>query len=394
MSKLSLCMIVKNAEETLERALESVVDLVDEMVVVDTGSTDGTMDILREWESDTSYDPGFFVLTRIEWEGFAHARNVSMDMATGDRILILDSDEYVSKGHEFIRQAADVPDLICGKVPVLNQVKKGPVLGERIHQLRLFRNVPEIRYEHAIHNQIEDQVHAYAKKWMRLNGRAGTLAAISSEIVHTGYDLNDEGIVDKYSPRLSLLRDEIKKAREEGHESNEAYFQFQYALMLHMLFSTDEALDIWREIDFTKLNASNRWYAHYTAARAFLQLDDLDEAMRHCNGMYASQFVPGQQIAPEAASHMISGVVHLERGDRETGLILMMQAFLDNVVPAFGTRCILNNRQILKDIAHHYDDAGVSEVLRTTNDVQALVEYVRKLQRDLEPLPQEVLELV
>lgn len=394
MSKLSLCMIVKNAESTLERALESVVNVVDEMVIVDTGSTDGTMDILHDWHGRYLKDrPAFFVVHEIEWTGFSDARNFSMDQATGDRIFILDSDEYVERGHEYIREAAEVPDLIAAKVGVLNQVKSGPVLGERIHQLRLFRNVPEIRYKHAIHNQIEDQVHAYAKKWMRLNGKAGVLASIDGEIVHTGYDLTDEGIADKYGPRIQLLRKEIAQARSEGHEGNVAYFQFQLALMLHMLFSMDEALDLWDEIDFTKLNATNRWYGHYTAARANLKADDMDRALRHCDGMYASQYIPGQPIAHEAASHMITGVVLLERGEREKGLKFMIQALLDNVQPTFATRCVLNNRQIIQTISDHFDEY-TAQMLRGERDIVKVVEHLRCLQQDLQPIPEEVLELI
>lgn len=392
--RLSLCMIVKNAEATLERALSSVVDLVDEMVIVDTGSTDGTMDILHAWNERIMQDEPFtFRLFSIEWQGFAHARNFSMDQATGDMILILDSDEYISKGHEYIREAANEKDLIAGKVNVLNQVKAGPVLGERIHQMRLFRNVPEIRWEHAIHNQIEDNVMAYAKKWMRMNGKLGGLAAINAEIVHTGYDLTNEGIVDKYSPRLDLLRQEIRLSREKGDTSNEAYFQFQYALMLHMLFSMEEALSVWEEIDFTKLNATNRWYAHYTAARANLKEGNLDTARRHCNGMYAAQNIPGQVVAKEAASHMITGVVLIEDGEREAGLKFLIQAFLDNLTPQFGTRCILNNKQILQTISEQYDDE-TALILTQEQDATKLVEYVRELQRDLEELPAEVLEVL
>lgn len=387
-------MIVKNAEDTIERALDSVVDLVDEMIVVDTGSTDGTMDILRRKRGEFAIGLApELQLFEIEWTGFADARNYSMDRASGDYILILDSDEYISKGHEYIREASDSPDLIAGKVNVLNQVKSGPVLGERIHQMRLFRNVPEIRWEFAVHNQIEDNVMAYAKKWMRLNGKPGGLAAINAEIVHTGYDLDDKGVVDKYSPRLKLLRDEIKEAREKGDASNEAYFQFQYALMLHMLYSMEEALSIWGEIDYTKLNATNRWYAHYTAARAHLKEGNLDTAMFHCNGMYAAQSIPGQPMAREAASHMITGVVLIENGEREKGLKFLIQAFLDNLQPQFGTRCILNNRQILQTISEQYSD-DTALILTQEEDVVKLAQFVRELQMDLEELPEEILEVL
>jgi len=89
MPTLSLCMIVKNEQKFLEQCLRSVQNLVDEIIIVDTGSTDKTKEIASKFTRKI-YD---FV-----WcDDFAAARNVSLAHATGDWILVLDADEVVAE---------------------------------------------------------------------------------------------------------------------------------------------------------------------------------------------------------------------------------------------------------------------------------------------------------
>jgi len=93
---LSLCMIVKNEEKHLPRCLDSLKPLVDEMVVVDTGSSDMTRDIAEVFGARV-YD--------FEWQDdFASARNCSLEKANGDWILVMDADEVIApKDHKQIR---------------------------------------------------------------------------------------------------------------------------------------------------------------------------------------------------------------------------------------------------------------------------------------------------
>jgi glycosyltransferase involved in cell wall biosynthesis len=88
---ISLCMIVKNEEQFLEQCLTSVINLVDEIIVVDTGSTDKTKEIA------SSFGPTL-KLFDFKWcDDFAAARNESLKHVTGDWILILDADEIIDK---------------------------------------------------------------------------------------------------------------------------------------------------------------------------------------------------------------------------------------------------------------------------------------------------------
>ena len=87
---LSLCMIVKNEERNLPRCLDSVRDLVGEIVIVDTGSTDRTPGIAAEYGAKVVP----FDFTRVD---FAAARNCSIAHATGRWILVLDADETMDR---------------------------------------------------------------------------------------------------------------------------------------------------------------------------------------------------------------------------------------------------------------------------------------------------------
>lgn len=85
MITISLCMIVKDEEQVLERCLDSVKELVDEIVIVDTGSTDATKDIAARYTDR---------LFHFEWNhDFSAARNFSFRQATQDYILWLDADD-------------------------------------------------------------------------------------------------------------------------------------------------------------------------------------------------------------------------------------------------------------------------------------------------------------
>lgn len=87
--KFSLCMIVKNEEAVLEECLESLKELMDEMIIVDTGSTDRTREIAAKYTEDI-YD--------YTWQNdFAAARNFAFSKATGDYIYSADADEYIDQ---------------------------------------------------------------------------------------------------------------------------------------------------------------------------------------------------------------------------------------------------------------------------------------------------------
>lgn len=93
MATISLCMIVKNEERVLKRCLDSIHDLVDEIIIVDTGSTDSTKEIAAKY-TDKLYD--------FQWiNDFSAARNFSFSKCSMDYIYVADADEYLDEENRF-----------------------------------------------------------------------------------------------------------------------------------------------------------------------------------------------------------------------------------------------------------------------------------------------------
>jgi len=120
--RLSLAMIVKNEQERLAHSLESVQGLVDEIVVVDTGSTDRTVEIARAHGARVEFFP---------WgEDFAAARNAALGFCTGEWILVLDADESIdARDHGLLREALEAPGVQGYALWIRNYLRSGAIIG-------------------------------------------------------------------------------------------------------------------------------------------------------------------------------------------------------------------------------------------------------------------------
>ncbi len=168
--RTSLTMIVKNEGATLGHCLASVRDLVDEIIVVDTGSGDNTQDIARQ------HDARIFDLA---WpDSFAAARNESIRHATGQWLLWLDGDEFFDETNRAkLRQL--LADLSDDNAAYVMQQRSGTTSGSAtiVDQVRLFRNHPRIRWDYRVHEQILPSVR-----------KAGhVVRSTSIAIEHSGY---------------------------------------------------------------------------------------------------------------------------------------------------------------------------------------------------------------
>lgn len=140
-------MIVKDEEEMLPRCLESVRGAVDEIIVVDTGSADRSVDIAREYDA---------LVVKFAWcDDFAAARNAGLERASGDWILFLDADEALdSAAREQIRSWTAVSGCDGLFLNIHNYTGSGQQGATVNPVLRLFRNAPEHRFKGRIHEQI------------------------------------------------------------------------------------------------------------------------------------------------------------------------------------------------------------------------------------------------
>jgi len=118
MAQLSLSMIVRNEEATLGHCLESVRQLVDEIVVIDTGSQDRTPEIAKSFGATLGHFP---------WgDNFAEARNHSLSLCNGDWVLVLDADEAIdSQDHACIREALRQEKIPAYRMTLRNYLPSG-----------------------------------------------------------------------------------------------------------------------------------------------------------------------------------------------------------------------------------------------------------------------------
>ena len=197
--RISQCMIVKNEEKNIERALSWGKELMWEQIVVDTGSTDRTVEIAERMGAKIYY---------FTWiDDFSAAKNFAIEQASGDWIAFLDADEYMlpddlyklpamikkakKQGKEILRTLW----LQMGDEQALNMVAS---------QCRIFKNIPQIRYQNPIHEEL-----CY-------NGGIDGICemdATSLSIYHTGYttELSEQ----KSKRNIRILLKELEKCPED-----------------------------------------------------------------------------------------------------------------------------------------------------------------------------------
>lgn len=151
MITISLCMIVKNEEKVLKRCLDSVRDLVDEMIIVDTGSTDRTKEIAAVYPGAKIYD--------FTWvDDFAKARNFAFSKATCDYIYSADADEEINEENrkKFMRlKQVLLPEIEIVQMKYVNQLSYSTVYNyDEEYRPKLFKRVRGFIWEGAIHETV------------------------------------------------------------------------------------------------------------------------------------------------------------------------------------------------------------------------------------------------
>ncbi len=164
--RLSVAMIVRNEQELLAESIESVRSIADEIVVLDTGSTDQTLAVARRLGA---------VTVEMPWsDDFSAARNRCLTQVTGDWILWLDAGERLDEHsatllREFIHEEADPGKVyaLLVQVPAADPAASG----EQIAGLRLMPNDPQLRFEGRVRETLEPSIEAAGLEIDALAGR-------------------------------------------------------------------------------------------------------------------------------------------------------------------------------------------------------------------------------
>jgi glycosyltransferase involved in cell wall biosynthesis len=218
---LSLCMIVRDEEEMLPRCLAAVAPAVDEIVIVDTGSTDRTIEIAKSF--------GAKVIER-EWTGsFADARNVALEATTGDWVIHLDADEVL------VAEDADRLRALTGRVwreafRLVETSYTGEAAGGSAtitRSVRVLRNRPQYRFQGRLHEQITAQLPGYA---------SGRIEQSSVRIDHYGYLSGVREAKEKSQRNLELLR------AQQAESGSSAFLHFNLGAEYGALGDYDSAV--------------------------------------------------------------------------------------------------------------------------------------------------------
>ncbi|MBD0335859.1 MAG: tetratricopeptide repeat protein [Cyanobacteria bacterium Co-bin13] len=211
---ISLCMIVRNEADRLPACLASVEGLADQIIVLDTGSTDQTAAVAQA--------QGAEVHTFAWNQDFAAARNAALEKATGDWILVLDADETlqpailpVLKGIDQGQGVADIPAEHLLLVNLL-RLEVGAQQSPYTLVSRFFRNRPDLRFARSYHETVDDSV--VALQTQEPHWQVATLDAIA--LHHQGYQADAIARQNKFERAKAIMAAYLTAHPEDAYICN------------------------------------------------------------------------------------------------------------------------------------------------------------------------------
>ena len=266
---LSACLIVKNEEKFLPKCLSSLVDIVDEIIIVDTGSNDRTIDIAKEY-TDYIFD--------YKWDNnFANARNESLKKANGKYRLIIDADEYLDEKDKWdLRPFLESNEISGGFLTVNNYSgDAGKRVGiTPVMLMRIIRN--DFYYTEAIHEQIDPLIFV----------NENPVVKIPTTIHHLGYLNQIVSERQKSERNIQLLKDLLEK------NPNDTFQRINLAAEYMILKEYDKVLELCKnnyedfDIINSLLNGTAEPYRIHLVARNYkfyisslVNLNKFDEAI-------------------------------------------------------------------------------------------------------------------
>lgn len=266
--KVSACLIVRNEEANLPRCLKSLKGLVDEIIVIDTGSTDKTVAIAESFGAKIGNFP---------WcEDFAAARNASLELATGDWALWIDADEEIEQGGEkMLREALMRPYFGGFTVQIVNFLGDPTTGGRYVHAaVRLFRRIPGILFAGRIHEQIIPALFQQGFPTANLD---------KFRLLHYGYApgaMQEKGKLDR---TITMLE------REVAQYPNDPFHLFNLANVYVVAGREQDAkAPIEKSIEQMGNDAPYAEVAYHLLSSIRLSLGDAEGALKACDEASAS----------------------------------------------------------------------------------------------------------
>jgi glycosyltransferase involved in cell wall biosynthesis/Tfp pilus assembly protein PilF len=304
---LSVCMIVKNEERNLAYCLNSLSPVADEMIVVDTGSTDKTKEIAEAFGAHV-YD--------FEWTNdFAAARNHSLAQAQGDWILVMDADEVISyQDYDKLKKLISRKDGITYNLITRNYVNKtagdGWVCNDNTYlheqagrgwfpssKVRLFPNDEKIRFEEPIHELVE-----YSLLRMRLGIRESGIP------VHHYGELDTKKATAKDAQYYELG---IQKMKKSGGDFRSVW---ELAVQAAELGKIEESIELWHKVlEFKQREAA----AYFNLANHYQTVGKYEDSYACARKAYALDPKDQSSVLSYAMSEFLAGDIQRAKSTLE-----------------------------------------------------------------------------
>lgn len=240
-STIGAALIVRNEERFIEGCLRSIADAVDDIVVVDTGSSDRTVEIAASF--------GVRLFHFVWRDDFAAARNHALDAVRADWVLYIDADERLSLPPGGRLTDGLAPDAVAARLQFHPRLRTTPY-----REVRLFRHDPRIRFAGAIHETVMPALEA-----LRDAGQ-GRFVDSAATITHLGYEGD---LAAKHRRNLPMLRAAVSRAPQR------LYYWNHLAETLEAVGEIEEALDATaRGLDVGRNRAQDRGTRMMTAQLA------------------------------------------------------------------------------------------------------------------------------
>jgi GT2 family glycosyltransferase/tetratricopeptide (TPR) repeat protein len=313
--RLSVCLIVKNEEQFIEQCLRSVRDIAHQIVVVDTGSTDRTVEIAKKFDAE---------IHSFAWtEDFSAARNEALKYATGDWILSLDADEELMPEHrQTIAEEMQAANVLGYRLPITNFGREDEGCG---YVPRLFRNAPGLFFVGRVHEQVFSSIEVRAHEWGMKNSLGRTA------LLHHGYKKEIVESRDKVARNLRLLKLAVEELPGDPNlvmnlglelirsgQFEEGLEQYQEALRLISQLRPGEVTPEFREALLTQLSK------HLLSAGRSNEVVELWQQ-------------PFAQVAePTASQHFLLGGAYLDLKQNELAADQLRQCLKKRGKPALS----------------------------------------------------------
>lgn len=270
-------MIVKDEELLLPQCLESAREIVDEIVILDTGSSDRTVEIAKAAGATVAY---------FDWcDDFAAARNAALEHVTGDWVLILDADEELNPSVAPKLRAVMVQDNLL----VVNLIRQelGAVQSPYSLTSRLFRRHPALRFARPYHALIDDSVEALVKT--ESHWEIGALTDVA--VLHYGYAAGTIAAKDKQKRAQAAMENYL------AEHPNDPYVCSKIGALYMQMGKQKSGLELLeRGVETPNLDPMLAYELHYHLGNAYQKKQDGDKAVIHYQSAIAQQILPALKL--------------------------------------------------------------------------------------------------